>query len=121
MALVEQLATWQALIIGAMCWGFTQLVKTLVDIRIGREKRKKNVFLNRIVFPGVPVITGALVATFVPLHPEAIEVYLQKFDSIWETCSITIVWGGVVGMFSDYSFSKIKDLADDWKNNKKDE
>jgi len=121
MALFELLATWQALVVAAVCVGVTHLVKVVVDLRIGMERRKKNVVLNRLVFPGIPVVTGALVAVFVPLHPEAIELYVQKFESFWESRPVLAIWGGVIGMFADYFFSKLKALTTDMKQKPSDE
>ena len=126
---IEILWCWQSLIVALAAAGMTQFVKTAVDIfwgkvapdpttslkdmeEVGKTRRKANIALNRLIFPSLPVLFGALLAMFV-LRGDIVAEYVARTPSRWDDYSIYAVWGGSVGMYADYVVSKVKDVLDD--------
>lgn len=103
---IEVLFTWQALMLAVIVTGCTYGVKALLDVVAGgTEKRKKNVFLTRLLLPAVPVVLGALGGAFIPIQPQVLIDYAtERGVDLW---AVGAPWGFVIGIFSDYLYSKI--------------
>jgi len=98
----------------------TQLVKTLVDTIMGKgddgtPKRKKNVWLNRLVFPAVPVLLGILLAIFVPLRPTLLIDFVNEYITGFSSTVVYGAYGAIVGQFSDYGYTKASKFIKDFK------
>lgn len=80
--------------------------KVTLDLAVGKERRKLNPWLTRVLLPLVPLALGALYGAFVPFRPAALLNYAAEHDvSIY---AIGTAYGVVVGQFSDYVYTKIK-------------
>lgn len=75
---------------------------------VGRQKRKGRVFVNRVLFPALPIVLGSVAATLVPVHPEALLAYISAHVTEGQEWLVFSSWGGVVGAFADYLYSKVK-------------
>lgn len=124
---VEILYSWQAVLVALMTAGLTQLIKTLLDIygglkaaeetptvrdmaKVGKEVRKRNLLLNRVILPAIPLVIGALIGAFVPLRPEVIIEYVEAHvQGLWQGI-VYGAWGAACGLFADYLVTKIRDL-----------
>ncbi len=134
---VEILYSWQALLVAITAAGLTQLIKTIYDIvvgqmaakraaaagtkpmKMGKAKRQSNPWLNRIVFPIVPIVLGALIGAFVPLRPEVLVEYVGAHVEHWFwQHSVYALWGAACGQFADYVFSKAKAMVRAFVDNK---
>lgn len=98
----------------------TQLVKTIVDTAMGKDddgvpKRKKNVWLNRLVFPAVPVVLGILIAVFVPMRPTFLIDFVNEYVTGFSSTMVYGAYGAIVGQFSDYGYTKAKKFLEDFK------
>lgn len=101
---------WQPLLIAAIVYMTTQLVKAIIDGVMGREKRKANRVLTRIVLPALPPLLGAC-AAFIPAHPQSLVDYVAANELDWWVAQlIYAAWGATCGQFADYLYSKIKNL-----------
>lgn len=127
---VEILYSWQALLVAITAAGLTQLIKTIYDIvhgqivakkaaekpagklsKVGKAKRQANPWLNRIVFPIIPIVLGALIGALVPLRPEVLVEYVEgHVDGFWQY-PVYAMWGAACGQFADYVFSKAKAMV----------
>lgn len=88
--------------------GYREPVKPRI---IGKETRKSNIWLNRVVLPSIPIVIGALIGAFIPLRPEVLIEYVQAHVDGWFTQSFVYsIWGAACGQFADYTFSKAKSL-----------
>lgn len=131
---VEILYSWQALIVAITAAGLTQLVKTIYDIvigqmaakraaqekatyrdkpmKVGKAVRQSSPWLNRVVFPIIPILLGALIGALVPLRPEVLVEYASTHieDWFWQH-TVFALWGAACGQFADYVFSKAKAMV----------
>ena len=102
--------SWQALLCATACVGVTQLVKTLLDLTMGKEKRKANKWITRLVLPLTPILVGAIYAALVPLRPEALVEYAaEHINDGWQYVGYA-GWGAACGQFSTMLHSKLKDF-----------
>jgi hypothetical protein len=76
---------------------------------VGKETRKANLWLNRVIFPMVPIFFGALLGAFLPLHPEVLVTYVDAHvEGAVMATLVYATWGAACGQFADYIFSKAK-------------
>lgn len=100
---------WQALLVAVACVGVTQLIKTVIDATMGKERRRNSVVLTRFVLPMAPIVIGVIVAVLVPVRPEVLIDYVQaRVTNTWGELSTYALWGGACGQFADYIFTKVK-------------
>ena len=123
---LDLLYSWQAVLVAIAATGVTQLIKTAVDVvwghkdatptptvqdakRVGEQRRKRSLIINRLVLPMAPIWTGALMAALIPVRPEAIveDVTAQHIEGFSRTLVFS-AWGAACGQFADYGFSKVK-------------
>lgn len=104
---------WQPLLIAAVVYMLTQLVKSILNAAMGgKEKRQQNRIVTRIVLPALPPLLGAL-AAFIPAHPQSLVDYIASNELSWEVGQLIFAaWGATCGQFSDYLYSKIKALIE---------
>lgn len=107
---LELMYGWQALLCACACVGVTQLVKTILNLTMGVEKRKANKWISQLVLPILPVLVGAGYALLVPLRPEA----LLEFTALHAQDGLAYVgfagWGAACGQFSTMLHQKLKDF-----------
>lgn len=111
-----------ALIVGGfmvVIYMLTQGIKTIVDVAMGKDdkgvpKRRKNVWLNRVVFPAIPPVLGLALA-FVPLRPTFLIEYVAEHFTGFDEYLAYMAYGAVVGQFSDYGYTKVKSFIEDFK------
>lgn len=127
---LDILYCWQAVLVACAATGMTQLVKVIIDVArghynaaptptfkdkaaIGKELRKGDAVLNRIVFPALPILFGVLCAIVVPARPDSITEFITA-KAITGTGAMLIYasWGGACGQFADYIFSKVKSVME---------
>jgi hypothetical protein len=102
------------LLLAGVVWMLMQLVKTAIDMRIGREKRKEKLWLTRIVLPALSPVLGFVLAMFIPLRPESLVDFVSRADlSEWQSRAVYGALGAAVGQFADYLYSKLKSLIQD--------
>jgi hypothetical protein len=102
------------LLLAGVVWMLMQLIKTGVDMRIGREKRKEKLWLTRILLPALPPVIGFALAMFIPLRPESLTDFVSRAElTDWQARAVFGAWGAAVGQFADYLYSKLKSLIQD--------
>lgn len=123
---LDLLYSWQAVLIAIAATGVTQLIKTVLDVvwghkdaqptptvkdakKVGEARRKRSLIVNRLVLPMAPIWTGALMASVIPIRPEALVEYItaQHIEG-WGRILVFAAWGAACGQFADYGFSKVK-------------
>lgn len=113
--------------LGVVIYMFTQLVKTIIDVSMGKVevdgkkvlKRKadteKYAWLNRIVLPAIPPVAGILLGALIPFRPEPlIEFVTEHTTGFWQTVAYAS-YGAVVGQYSDYIYTKVSAYVKDRK------
>lgn len=123
---LELLYCWQALIIAIAATGFTQLLKTVIDVTwghvnaaptptmkakktVGADLRRSNKVLNRILLPMMPILFGFLMAVVVPVRPDLLLSYVSEHHiEGFGRLLLFGAWGAACGQFADYGFSKVK-------------
>ena len=97
----------------------TETTKRIVDVAYGKDEegvpqRKKVPWLNRIVFPSIPVVFGIILAALIPLRPSVLVEAVEANDSGWWGNAASFgLWGAAVGQFADYIYSKVKSAIKD--------
>jgi hypothetical protein len=127
---LDILYCWQAVLVACSATGLTQLVKVTLDVllghtdviptptlkdmtAVGKDVRKRNMILNKIVFPGLPIVFGVLCAIIVPARPDSITAFVTEKGIVgWGATLIYASWGGACGQFADYIFSKVKGVME---------
>lgn len=112
---LELMYSWQALLLALSISGTMQFIKTLLDIQMGKPKREAHVWLNRIWLPALTILLGACYANFIPLRPSILTEYIKLQDETWtewNTAVMYAVWGGSVGQFADYAYTKFKKILE---------
>lgn len=124
---IEVLYCWQSLLCALSAAGLTQLVKTIIDIwwghaspvptptvkdkqMVGKFLRQRQVIVNRLVLPMLPIIFGALYAITVPARPDAIATFVASHALGTSALLVFAAWGGACGQFADYIVGKARDL-----------
>lgn len=107
---MEQLTifySWQSLLLAAVAWGMTQLVKAAIDtvyevrwarmgsqakkkvsdsippipggkpVKMGKVVRQQSIIVTRFVLPMTPILMGIAYANLIPLIPEPLMEYLS--------------------------------------------
>jgi len=106
---LQLIYSWQAICVAAAASGLTHLIKTVLDLRMGQEARRANLVLTRLVLPMVPILAGALTALVIPVRPDFLYTYIHaNVPTKVGAYSAFGLWGGVCGMFADYTFTKVK-------------
>lgn len=101
---------WQPLLVAMVVYMATQLVKSILDVAMGKDKRKANRVISKVLLPALPPILGA-VAAFIPAHPASLVEYVADQELDWATAQLIYAsWGAACGQFADYFYSKVKDL-----------
>lgn len=108
---LELMYGWQAVLCAVACVGVTKLVKTVIDLSMGEEKRKGSKWINKVVLPVTPVMIGLVYAMLVPLRPEALIEYVgvNVEGRILQTVAYG-AWGAACGQFSTMIHGKLKDF-----------
>lgn len=76
---------------------------------VGKETRKGNLWLNRVIFPMVPIVIGSLIGAILPLRPEVLVEYVGAHVSGFVMQHLVYAtWGAACGQFADYTFTKAK-------------
>lgn len=106
--------------LGVVIYMATQLVKTVVDLALGKDddgvpRRKGIPWLNRVVFPGVPVVLGILLGAFVPLRPAFLIDFVNEYITGFSSTVVYGAYGAIVGQFCDYIYTKAKKALQDFK------
>lgn len=109
---LEMMYSWQALLCAAACVSLTKLVKTVLDLSMGKEKRKANRWVTKLVLPMTPVIVGLVYAIVVPLRPEILLSYAEThLSGVWLYLGYA-GWGAACGQFSTMLHGKAMDLLE---------
>jgi hypothetical protein len=128
---LELLYSWQALLISIAATGFTQLLKTVIDIvfgqrdatptptmkdaqAVGAKLRREMLILNRLVLPMAPIFFGFIMAMVVPMRPEMLLTYVttEHIEGVGRYL-VFGAWGAACGQFADYGYSKVKSMLGD--------
>ncbi len=107
---LEMMYGWQALLCATACVGVTKLVKTILDLTMGAEKRKANKWLNKVVMPLTPILVGAIYAALVPLRPEILHGYVEEHVTGAWTYLAYAGWGAACGQFATMLHQKLMDF-----------
>lgn len=108
---------WQPLLLAVVIYMLTQFVKSVIDATYGKERRRDNAVLNRLVMPSLPPLIGGLLAAFVPIHPQSIIDFVTSNEmSWWGTHLVFAIWGAACGQFADYLYTKVKKLFEDFRD-----
>ncbi len=104
---LEMMFSWQALLCASACVGLTKVPTTIVDVAMGKDKRKSNKWLSKVVFPMLPVVFGIVYASAVPLRPEVLIEYVNEHTTgFWQYIAYA-GWGGACGQFSTTLYDKL--------------
>lgn len=107
---LEIIYCWQALLIVATANGVSQFVKTSIDVKRGKEWRIARPWIGKLLLPGIAVLTGALMAAFVPARPQMIDDYVAgKHLEGWSARLIYASWGAACGAASSYLYDRVMD------------
>jgi len=112
------LICWQTILLSLTVATATHGVKRVIDHTIegGKVARQQKIFVNRIVLPGTPILLGALLAIFVPMHPEALLTYIADHQLTgFKYYAIMAAYGSCLGQFSDYIWHRFSGIMDDVK------
>ena len=105
----EMLYGWQAVLCAIVAVGVTALVKTVLDLTMGKDERKANRWVTCLVLPLTPILTGAIYAMLVPFLPEVITTWFADNDvAAWQQLLGKAAWGGACGQFANYLYDRLK-------------
>jgi hypothetical protein len=114
---LELAYAWQALLLAGIVMGLTQFIKTVIDVRMGKERRKKTPWISQVLLPALNPTLGFLGAMLIPARPEILITYVAAHcPELWQELLVFGSWGAMVGQFGDYIFSKAKDAFQGFKN-----
>ena len=109
---LEMFLSWQAVTVAAIASPLTQLVKTVIDLTMTKDRRQGSRWLNRVAFPGLPVVFGALTAAFVPIRPDVLVEYVaSSVDPGTMTTVAYAAWGAACGQFASTMFDRLRDFV----------
>ena len=104
------------LLVAAAVWMVMAAIKAIVSrVMGGKEKRKSNLWVTRVIMPALPPLLGFLIAMFIPVHPDSLVQFVDdplRELSAWQGRAVYGVWGATCGQFSDYFYSKVKSLIE---------
>jgi hypothetical protein len=106
------LYNWQSVVMAASVAVLTSIAKRALDIAIGgEEKRKQHPWLSGIALPLVPLLLGALFGAFIPIHPDALDNYVDAYSVKHAAAHLRpwlvfSAWGAAVGVFADYIYQR---------------
>jgi hypothetical protein len=103
--------SWQALLCASGSAGATRLLKTTLNLTIGREQRKATPWLQTLALPVFPVLAGAVYAVVVPLRPEALVSYASAHLDDGTSWVGFAAWGAACGQFSTMLHQKLRDFV----------
>ena len=107
---LELLYSWQALLCAAACVGVTKLVKTILNITMGEEKRKSNKWVSKVALPVTPIVVGAVYSMAVPLRPEVLSEYVSaQVSGAWVWLGYA-GWGAACGQFSNFGYDRLREF-----------
>ena len=114
---LELLYSWQAILVAFACSGLTQFVVTCIDVRIGKEQRKRNVVLTRFVCPMLPIVIGFCFAAAIPIWPEALREYVETVVGADSAMRYVIYgsWGAACGQVADHVRTKARRALGDMR------
>ena len=107
---LEMMYGWQALLCATAAVGVTSLVKTLLNLTMGVEKRKTNKWVSQLVLPTTPILVGAIYAMVIPLRPEVLMEYVAEHANDGWMYPAFAGWGAACGQFSTMLHQKLKDF-----------
>lgn len=90
-------------LLAAVLSPITSALKKLVNIQFGKQW-KEYLLVDAVLLPLVPIILGSLAALALPqIRPAVIEPY---------GTGVACLWGGAVGTFADYIYTKFRKVFD---------
>lgn len=104
---------WQSILLAVFVYMTMHLVKALVFKDVEAMEPKKRYRVKRILLPALSPVVGALAAIVVPMRPDIIVAYVRDHHLGAGGYLVYAMWGGMVGQFSDYAYSKISKLLRD--------
>ncbi len=106
----EIFACWQLLLIGCAAGALTEFVKRCLDVVMTKDRRRSKPML--LVMYATPVVIAVLLATFVPLRPEALIQYVTDYasGSWFEERSVYALWGVPPGIGASYIYMGVRKL-----------
>ena len=105
--------------LGVLVFMIMQLIKSTVDVAMGKDKRKDNVWVTRVILPAVPPLLGCLLGAFMPLRPSSLIEFANEYLTGFDHILVYSAYGAVVGQFSDHIYSKAKAFFEDFRAKKK--
>lgn len=91
--------------------GLMKLVTTIIDLTYGKEQRKTNKWLSRLILPAGAVVLGMLYGAFVPFRPAFLEEHVaEHVESFWLAALAFGSWGAACGQFAQTLHDRAKDL-----------
>lgn len=113
---LDILYTWQSALLSLVIVGLTQGVKAGIEAHLllknqgtsktGKELRGEIAVIDRAVLPLVPLVSGSLLAAFVPIRPEVLVQYVTEHGD--GSRLAYAMWGAAIGQFSDYLYQRVK-------------
>jgi hypothetical protein len=109
---LEMFIGWQALVVASIASPLTQVVKTVIDLMITKDRRQGNRVLSRLVMPALPVVFGALAAALLPIRPEVlIEYAAEHIEAGALQFAVYAAWGAACGQFAGTLFDRVREFV----------
>lgn len=115
---LDILYAWQSALLAIVIVGLTQGVKAGIEAylliknkgtgKTGKELRGEIAVIDRAVLPLVPLLSGSLIAAFIPIRPEALVQYVTQHSG--GSRLAYAMWGAAIGQFSDYLYQRFKKM-----------
>lgn len=114
---LDILYSWQAILCALASNAGTQLLKSILDLKMSKEKRNASKRIH-ILLQVSPLILGAVYAMIIPWLPEPMLDYLADHDFQGHRVLLgRAAWGAACGQFAAFIFDKVKGmLASHGKN-----
>ena len=108
--LSRRLAACSAALVFATAWPALAQSESATDPleSMNRAVFEFNEVLDRAVLPLVPLLSGSLIAAFIPIRPEALVQYVTQHSG--GSRLAYAMWGAAIGQFSDYLYQRFKKM-----------